>query len=270
MHQRFLLIGVFFALTMLCPLTAAAQSLAVGFGFGIPFMSYYTGQTDREYRVTPTPGYYPVLQTLDNSLSGNISASLLLNFDLPVQLEIRFDMAIMAWNKSHITHVSCEPVDVINGTFSDAATQYIAIGDVDETCLNRAAYTSENDISTEDRASLKFFHVTGGIRYPFFKSENWQIFAGATLGLTLATTFDEGPWFGGSVDARLGVMYRMTELFWIEFDIKLLFLATQVPQDSQTRINHETQTGGNIFTSLMQPDAYIDFQLALRFDFSNL
>ncbi len=270
MHQKILLRCVFFAIAMLCPLSASAQSIALGVGFGIPLMDYFTGQTGREYRVTPEPGYYPVLQTLENTFSGNLSVSLLLNFDLPVQIEARFDLASMDWAKSRVTHVSCKPVDVVNGSFSDAATQYIALGDVEDTCLNRATYEADTDLSSEERASLRFFHISGGARYPFYKIEKFQLYASAHLGLTIATTFNDGPWFGGNIDALVGLMYKMTEYLWLELNIKLAFLVTQPPQDSQTRINHETQTGGNIFTSLVQPDAYIDFQLALRFDFSNL
>ncbi|MBQ1926200.1 MAG: hypothetical protein II180_08795 [Proteobacteria bacterium] len=270
MHRRYLLRCVFFALAMLWPLAASAQSIALGIGFGIPLMDYFTGQTGREYRVTPQPGYYPVLQTLENTFSADISVSLLLNFDLPVQLEVRFDMANMGWSTSRVTHVSCEPVDVVNGTFSDAATKYIALDDVDETCLNRTTYEAETDLSSEDRAMLRLFHISGGVRYPFYKNEKFQFYGGGHLGFSIATTFSEGPWFGADIDAILGIMYKMTEYLWIEFNVKLLFMAAQPPQDSQTRINHETQTGGNIFTSLVQPDAYIDFQLALRFDFSTL
>ena len=256
---------------LLCPAIASAQSFGLGFGLGLPLMDYMTGETDREYRITPEPGYYPVLKTLENAYgSVHFNASLLLNLDLPVDIEIRFDMTRMRWRKSVITHVSCTPVDVIDGNYSDVATTYIPLKDVEESCLNRNTYEAERDISKDERSSLWFFHISGGARYNFLKTEDWRLYAGGHLGLTLATTIDSDIWFGGNIDAIVGFMYRLSDLVWIELDAKILFMITQVPQDSQTRINHETQTGGNIFTSLIQPDAYVDLQLSIRFDFSNL
>ena len=103
---------------------ASGQSLGIGFGLGFPLMDYMTGVTDREYRVTPEPGYYPVLKTLENAYgSVHFNASLLLDFDLPVDVEIRFDMARLRWRKSRITHVTCSPVDVVNGSFNDAIAE---------------------------------------------------------------------------------------------------------------------------------------------------
>ena len=68
----------------------------------------------------------------------------------------------------------------------------------------------------------------------------------------------------------IGMMYRLSELIWVELDIKLLVALTLAPEETQAHINHETQTGGNIFTSLIQPEVYLDFQLGIRFDFSDL
>ena len=256
---------------VLCPALSSAQSLAIGAGPGIALMDYITAQTDREYRITPEPGYYPVLKDYENALASiHFNASLLLNFELPVDVEIRFDMARMRWKKSVVTHVSCTPVDVVNGSFNDAIAHYIPLDKVDPTCLNRDIYDAEEDISDSSMSSLWFFHISGGARYSFFKNENWNIYTGAHLGLTISTTFDGDTWLGGNIDALIGVMYKLSEYIWIELDAKILFAVTQAPQDSQTRINHETQTGGNIFTSLVQPDAYVDFQASVRFDFSNL
>ena len=250
---------------------ASGQSLGIGFGLGFPLMDYMTGVTDREYRVTPEPGYYPVLKTLENAYgSVHFNASLLLDFDLPVDVEIRFDMARLRWRKSRITHVTCSPVDVVNGSFNDAIADYIPLSDVESSCLNKNTYSSTSDISKEERSSLWFFHISGGGRYAFYRSADWQIYAGGHLGLTIATTIDSDTWFGGNVDAILGVIFRLSDLIWLEFDAKILFMLTQVPMDSQTRINHEVQTGGNIVTSLVQPDAYVDFQISIRFDFNAL
>ncbi len=260
-----------FLIAFTMPAISYAQSLGVGFGLGLPLMDYITDETDREYRVTPEPGYYPVLETMENSLGSlHLNASLLLDLELPVDAEIRFDMARMRWNKSVVTHVSCVPVDVVNGSYNDAGTKYIPLKKVDDQCVNRNAYEASQDISGDERASLWFFHISGGARYSFFKNKDWNLFAGAHLGLTIATMLEKDTWFGGHIDAMVGFLFRLSDLIWIEFDVKLLFLVTQVPQDSQVRINHETQTGGNIFTSLVQPDAYLDFQLSIRFDFSNL
>ncbi len=269
--KAFLRTGIFVAILVLMPGMVCAQSLGIGFGLGLPLMDYYTGQIDREYRVTPEPGYYPVLKNFENAYGSlHLSASLLLDFDLPFGVEIRFDMARMRWRKSHVTHVTCKPVDVVNGTFNDAIADYIALDDVPPECLNRETYRKSEDISGDEMASLWFFHISGGARYNFYENDTWQIFAGAHLGLTIATDMDGQTWFGGNIDALLGFMYRLSETIWIGLDTKLIFMVTQVPQDSQIRINHETQTGGNIFTSLVQPNAYIDFQLTLRFDFSHL
>ena len=254
-----------------CPRAANAQSVGVGVGIGLPLMKYITAQTDREYRITPEPGYYPVLKDYENAYGSiHFNASLLLDFELPFDVEVRFDAARMRWRKSVTTHVSCEPTDVVNGSFSDAATQYIPLKDVGDQCLNKTSYKAEEDISSSSLSNLWFFHFSGGGRYAFYRSARWQIFAGAHLGFTIASRISSDTWFGGNAGALLGVMVRLSDYIWIEFDAKAAFLLTQAPDDSQTRINHETQTGGNIFTSLVQPDAYVDFQLSLRFDFSEI
>ncbi len=268
---HFILKCAFFLCVVFCPSICPAQSLAIGAGPGLALMDYFTGQTDREYRITPELGYYPVLKTYENALGSiHFNASLLLSFELPVDIEIRFDMARMRWKNSKVTHVSCTPVDVVNGSFNDAIAKYVPLNDVDPECLNKDSYNSTEDISNNSMPSLWFFHISGGARYSFFKNDNWNIYAGAHLGLTISTTIEDNTWFGGNIDAILGVMYKLSEHIWIELDAKILFMITQVPQDSQTRINHETQTGGNIFTSLIQPNAYVDFQASVRFDFSNL
>lgn len=264
------LMTAIFAIVLLCPVTVFAQSFGLGFGLGLPLMDYITDTTDREYRITPEPGYYPVLKTLENSYgSVHFNASLLLDMDLPVDVEVRFDMARMRWRTSKITHVTCSPVDVVNGAFNDAAADYIPISDVESTCLNRNTYQASTDISNVNMSSLWFFHISGGGRYAFYRTEEWQIFAGAHLGLTIST-FDGNTWFGGNVDALFGVMVRLSDLVWLELDARILFLLTQAPDDTQTRINHKTQTGGNIFTSLVQANAYADIQISIRFDFSAL
>ena len=256
---------------LLCPVSAAAQSLGFGFGLGLPLMNYITDEVGRDYRVTPEPGYYPVLKNLENAYgSVHFNISLLLNFDLPVDVEARFDVSRMRWRRSVVTHVSCTSVDVIDGKYSDANADYYPLNKVDKACLNTATYRKTEDISSENRASLWFFHISGGARYSFFKIVDWNVFAGGHLGFTIVNMSNKGTWFGGNLDAILGVMYRLSELIWVEFDVKLLFALTQTPDDSQIRINHETQTGGNILTSLIQPESYIDFQLSIRFDFSDL
>ena len=249
-----------------------AQSLGFGIGVGIPLMDYFTGQTDREYRVTPEPGYYPVLRTFENNVpSIHFGANFLLEMTPVIDAEIRFDVTRMGWNKSVVTHVSCTPVDVVNGTFNDSIAKYVALKDVPSECLNRETYDAEESMDNDDLSNLWFFHISGGMRYWF--PESWQafrFFAGAHAGLTIATTIDSDTWLGGSVDAMLGAAWHVTDLVIFEFFARILFMVTQVPQDSQVRINHETQTGGNIFTSLVQPNAYVDFQISIRFDFRSL
>ena len=259
-------------LAMLCiPGMAAAQSLGIGFGLGLPLMDYITGVTDREYRVTPEPGYYPILKDYENAYGSlHFHASLMLNFDLPLDIEIRFDAARLRWTKTKVTHVTCTPVDLENGSFNDASADYIPLSDVKSECLNRDIYNAEKDISGDDLASLWLLDIAGGGRYNFFANADWKIYAGGHLGLAIITMADNGTWLGGSIDAILGVMYRLSELIWIELDAKGTFMVTEAPQDSQTRINHETSTGGNIFTSLVQPNAYVDLQFSIRFDFSDL
>ena len=255
----------------LCPAMASAQSIAVGFGLGFPLMNYFNNEVDRDYRITPSPGYYPVLKKLENAYgSMHFNASLILNLDLPVDLEIRFDAARMRWRRSKVTHVSCTPVDVIDGKFSDASATYYPLNKVPAECLDTSSYQASKDISSEDRSSLWFFHISGGARYSFYKTHDWNIFTGAHLGFTIATTIDSKTWLGANIDALIGVMYRLSDLIWIELDAKLLFAITHVPEDPQTRINHETQTGGNILSSLVQPESYIDFQLSIRFDLSDI
>ena len=264
---------VLIALLLLCllPAAASAQSLAIGMGLGLPLMDYITDEVGRDYRVTPEPGYYPTLKTLENAYgSFHFNASLILNFELPVDIEARFDAARMGWQKSRVTHVSCTPVEVINGRFTDTNAVYVPLDKVDPSCMNRKNYNDTTDISSDERASLWFFHISGGARYNFLKRETWALFGGGHAGLTISYIADNDSWLGGNADIVAGAMVRLAELIWIEFTVKLLFTLTQAPDDTQTRINHETQTGGNIFTSLVQPDAYIDFQISIRFDFSEL
>ena len=251
---------------------ADAQSVGFGFGLGIPLMDYYTNDVGREYRMTPEPGYYPTLSTRENANGSlHLHANVLLPFDdlfIIDELEIRFDLARMRWQSARVTHVSCKPVDVVNGAFTDAATTYIPLGDVDPACLNTSTYEASHSISDEDLPSLWFFHLSAGARYNFWQNDSWKIFTGLHLGVTIATVMDGAIW-GGNIGAILGAAYRLSPLIWLELSCHLTFLLTEIPDDIQMRINHETQTGGNILTSIVQPDAYIDIQLAIRFDFSN-
>ena len=269
--QHALIFGALFVTAFLCPVCAFAQSLGIGIGLGLPLMDYITEETGKEYRITPKPGYYPILQTRENALgSVHFNASLLLDFELPVDIEIRFDAARLTWKKRKITHVTCTPVDVINGHFDDSIADYIPLDKADSQCINKNTYKSSTDISKKDLSSLWFFHISGGARYAFYESEIFQAFAGAHLGLTIGTTIDSDSWFGGNIDAMIGIMVRLSDLIWLELDARILFLLTEAPANSQVRVNHETQIGGNIFTSLVQPDAYVDFQLSIRFDFTAL
>ena len=110
-----------FAVAVLAAGGCYAQSLGFGIGVGIPLMDYFTGQTGREYRVTPEPGYYPVLRTFENSIpSIQFGVSFLLNLLGSLDAEIRFDVSRMSWKRSVVTHVSCKPVDVVDGTFNDS------------------------------------------------------------------------------------------------------------------------------------------------------
>ena len=261
-----------FASVMALSNVCCAQSLGFGVGVGIPLMDYFTGQTDKEYRVTPESGYYPVLKTFENKApSIQFNVSFLLNLMTNLDAEIRFDATRMSWDKSRVTHVSCTPVDVVDGEFNDSIAQYVALDKVDSACLNRSTYQSESKISGDEKSNLWFFHLSGGARYWFPESwKTFKFFVGAHLGFTMATTIDSDTWFGGSIDAMFGAAWHVTDLIIFECFARILLMVTQVPQDSQVRINHETQIGGNIFTSLVQPNAYVDFQLSIRFDFSSL
>lgn len=271
-----LCIAALFLCFVLCfaPQLAVAQSVGFGLGLGVPLMDYFTNNVDREYRITPEPGYYPVLKTLENALGSlHVHADFLLPMDdwgFIDELDFRFDIARMRWKQSRVTHVTCTPIDVVNGSFSDAAAQYVPLKDVSAECLNLDNYDETNDISNAELSSLWFFHISVGARYNFFQVEDWKIFVGLHLGLTLATTITSELWLGGNADALLGAAYRLSPLVWIELNARILFLVTESPDDTQLRINHETQTGGNILTSLIQADAYIDFQLVIRFDFNEL
>lgn len=274
---RKLLIAGFFCcvLAFLLPQQASAQSFGIGFGLGIPLMDYLTNEVDREYRVTPKPGYYPILESVENAMGSlHLHADVLLPFDnlgIIDEVEIRFDVARFRWRRTRITHTACEPVDVYNGTFNDASAKYRPIQSAieDPTCIASGHnYTTTEDISGDERSSLWFFHITGGARYNFVQTDDWKVFLGAHLGLTIATMLQGSAWFGADVDALIGFSYRLSPLVWFELYAKAVFTLTEIPDDTQTRINHETQTGGNIFTSLVQPDAYVDFQIAIRFDFN--
>ena len=260
------------AMVHFAPNEAHAQSIGIGFGLGLPLMDYYTNDVDREYRVTPEPGYYPTLSTRENANGSlHLHVDVLLPFeDLFIidELEIRFDMARMRWQNARVTHVSCKPVDVVNGSFTDAATTYYPLSDVDPSCVNKDTYDANSDISEDELASLWFFHLSFGARYNFWQNDSWKLFTGLHLGVTIATVMDGAIW-GGNAGILLGAAYHLSSLIWLELSVHLMFLLTEIPDDTQTRINHEAQTGGNILKSIVQPDAYIDFQLAIRFDFSD-
>src|SRR5690606_17413606 len=56
-----------------------AQSIGIGGGFGFPFTTYVEDELDREFRVVPEPGYYPVLRERTNENFGlHINVSLVL------------------------------------------------------------------------------------------------------------------------------------------------------------------------------------------------
>ena len=272
LREILFLLTAWLAFTCYAPHEASAQSIGFGFGLGIPLMDYYTNDVGREYRVTPEPGYYPTLSTRENANGSlHLYADVLLPFDdlfIIDEVEIRFDMARMRWQNSRVTHVSCKPVDVVNGAFTDAATTYYKLDDVDEACLNKETYDANSDISEDERASLWFFHLSAGARYHIWQNDSWKLFTGLHLGITIATVMDGAIW-GGNVGAIFGGAYHLSALIWLELSVHLMFLLTEIPDDTQTRLNHEKQTGGNILTSIVQPDAYVDFQLAIRFDFSN-
>ncbi|MFA5623805.1 MAG: hypothetical protein WC966_01950 [Bradymonadales bacterium] len=247
---------------------ATAQSLGFGLGLGFPLMSYITNDVGREYRVTPSPGYYPLLRERVDALgSAHFHVDLLLDMDIiPYfeQLEIRFDAARFLWKESRTTHVSCEAVELYQNQFDDSATRYIALGKVTPDCLDRKNYSAKRDISGDQLPSLWFFHISVGMRYHFLNRHGWRIFVGPHIGFTIGTLFGDESYFGGSVDAILGLSYELSELVSVEFTSKLLFLLSQAPENRQSRINHESQTGGNILTSIVQPFAYFDFQLGIR------
>lgn|GEM_PF-2231065 len=251
-----------------------AQSLGLGFGLSLPMMDYFTHDVGREYRVTPAldSGYFPVLRTLENAPGGIVFH---VDFLIPVEdfgiidaVELRFDASRMGWRRSRVTHVACTPVDVANGPFDDAIVRYYPLRSVDSSCLDVAAYSAMRDISGDGLSSLWFFHFSGGGRYHLWANHDWQIYVGAHLGVTLATTMDSDTWWGGHIAALFGVAYRLSPLVWVALDAKILFMVTQAPEHYQDRLNHVHQTGGNIFTTFVQPNAYADFQLSIRFDFN--
>ena len=261
------------AATLLCTLSASreasAQSVAVGFGLGIPFTSYIENEVGREYRVSPKPGYYPILRELNNAVGSiHLNASLLLNVELgPFQkLGINFSASRFLWSTAETTHVSCSPVSIQNNSFSDAATEYYPVDTAN--CINAETYETTEDISNDDRTSLWFLHLSVGPRYIFFQNAQWAIFADAHLGISVAI-LNKSYW-GGALDADIGFNYRITDTLYIEFDIELKYMLTQAPEDMQSRINHETQTGGNVLTSFVESYAFVNFLLSLRFDFSNI
>lgn len=269
------LLGLLLFLALFAPAhLAKAQSLGIGFGLGLPLMDYFTDEVDREYRVTPESGYYPVLKRLSNSLGTvHFHADFLIKIEaIPIlsDIEVRFDIARMRWKKSRITHITCVPLDTNSSQFDDATAKYMPLSEAPPECLDATTYKSEKDISSMDMSTLWFFHISGGGRYNFWENQDFKVFTGLHLGVTIATMDGMPTCFGGNIDVIIGISYRLSPLVWIELDAKLLFMATQVPTNTQKRINHDSQTGGNIFTSLVQPNAYVDLQFGIRFDFNAL
>lgn len=253
---------------------AYSQSLGFGVGVGFPLMTYIKHDVDREYRVTPTSGYYPILKERINALgSTHFHIDLLLETDIISFIdafELRFDAGRFLWKESRTTHVSCRPVELFQNQFQDASTEYIPLSKVSPECLDRSNYASTVDISDDQLPSLWFFHISFGARYNFVDANDWLVFVGPHLGFTIATLFGDESFFGGSLDAILGVSYKLSSLVSVELTAKALFTLTQAPEDTQSRINHETQTGGNILTSFVQPFASFDFQLGIRLDLGAL
>ena len=154
-------------------------------------------------------------------------------------------------------------------TFGNKNTGSIFDGDKSQNGCGTFASINNNALDALKKLGITHIWLTGVIKhssltaYPELgiKSTNPLITKGkAGSPYSIMDYYDIDP------DLAINPQNRIAEF---ELSCHLMFLLTEIPDDIQMRINHETQTGGNILTSIVQPDAYIDFQLAIRFDFSN-
>jgi hypothetical protein len=52
----------------------------------------------------------------------------------------------------------------------------------------------------------------------------------------------------------------------LEVDTRATFMLTEAPASAESRINHEIETGGNIFSTLFETFGFYEIQFGLRFD----
>jgi len=256
---------------------AQGQSLGLGFGLGVPLMTYVEGSADKEFRVYPEPGYYPILTELHNAAgSTHFNLDLVLNSPFLVifdEMEFRFSFATFGWSEMRTTHSACAPSQVSNGVFDDATARYFP---VDEAwCLQQEGAEKRStsvDVSELELPSLTLITAGFGGRHVFLEKAGWKLFSGLSLGLAVSTFSDPSAdfYFGGQVAASAGVSYALSRVASVEVLSRASFLVTEAPAGLQQRLNHETQTGGHIFSTLFQTFAYVDFHFGLRFSLADL
>jgi len=268
---RVLLSGVAVASILALSHEAQAQSIGIGFGGGFPIQTFVEGEADREFRVSPEPGYYPTLQDRTNEIgSFHFNLSLLIHdFDLFVifdDLEIRFDISSFGWSTAEVTHTSCSPIEVVGSEFDDATVQYLPIDDAE--CLGDD-YDSSTDISELELPALQVFDIGVGGRAVLLDRAGWNIWWPVTVGLVISTFADPDAEFflGASLASGAGVGFSFSDSVSMELESRYTFMVTEAPDSIQRRLNNEPQTEGNIVTTVAETFSWVDIQLALRFAF---
>jgi len=275
-------------LAVLLPSTnASAQSIGIGGGVGFPFTTYVEDELDREFRVVPEPGYYPVLQERTNSLAGmHLHLSVVLDdrefLWIFHDLEIRVDYLQYSWSDAVATHTGCEPIPVFDNDFDAATADFESLpeaccftemvdGSPVERCLDDFDYETRTDISELELPELQIFNVNVGGRYNLLEQMDWEIYLGLGGGFTAATFADPGAefYFGGNLAGSAGFVYNLG-LIGIEVEGRVTGILTEAPDTVQTRLNSDAQTGGWVGASILETFVYADLQAGLRLNFDAL
>ena len=248
-----------------------AQSLGVGLGVGAPLTTYVEDEMDLEFRVSPEPGYYPVLRERTNQAGTQFHISLLLDtpaFNFFDDIEIRFDYGTYGWDKAIATHTGCSPVVASGDVFDDAAVEYFAIEEA--SCLDES-YDPTSDITALELAVLQVYGLGVVGRWQFIDQADWLLWGGLGAGLGMASFDEVGAelYPGLEVLGSFGVGYRLSDFVSVELELRLMWMMTEAPDTLQNRINHDAQTSGNIFTSLIESLTILDLQLGIRFGLSD-
>lgn len=228
--------------------------------------TYVSLEVERDFRLTPKPGYYPYLQDRSNDISGgHFYIALVLD-----DIDLRYTYNQFGWSEANVTHVSDIPLEVINNSFDDATAVYIPVeSSRAESIREEMKDQLKQNLTEQELSSLQIHTLAFGLRHYLWNTGQFYLWIPWSVGPTLVQggKSEDDINFGLDVSGGAGISFGISKQIGFDFEARYHFLVTTAPGEYQQNVNHADAVGYGVMFAIFEVFHFAEIHGGLRINF---